>query len=92
MASFAADPELISAPPFTGHRRHRGSGPARQLVQELLSAGVRMDLTRKLLAQERVTWTLRRHDEQTGTDLSGQAQARFQDGKITSLQLGPLLG
>jgi NTE family protein len=90
MASFAADPEVISAPPFTGHRSHRGSGPARQLVQEQLAAGVRMDLTRKLVARERVTWTLRRHDEQAGTDLSGQAQAQLQDGKITSLRLGPL--
>ena len=44
-------------------------------AQELLAAGVRMDLTRKLLAQERVTWTLRRRDEQAGTGLSGQAQA-----------------
>jgi hypothetical protein len=57
-------------------------------VQEQLSAGVRPDLTRKLIAQERVTWTLRRRDEQAGTDLSGQAQ--FRDGKITSLRLGPL--
>jgi hypothetical protein len=59
-------------------------------VQEQLAAGVRMDLTRKLVARERVTWTLRRHDEQAGTDLSGQAQAQLQDGKITSLRLGPL--
>jgi len=90
MASFAADPEVISAPPFTGHRSRRGSGPARQFVREQLSAGVRPDLTRKLIAQERVTWTLRRRDEQAGTDLSGQAQAQFRDGKITSLRLGPL--
>src|SRR5262249_28443532 len=90
MESFAADPELISAPPFTGHRNHRGSGPARQFVQEQLSAGVRMDLTHKLIARERVTWTLRRRSEQAGADLSGQAQAEFQDGKITSLRLGPL--
>ena len=90
MASFAADPEVISAPPFTGHRSRRGSGPARQFVRKQLSAGVRPDLTRKLIAQERVTWTLRRRDEQAGTDLSGQAQAQFRDGKIISLRLGPL--
>ena len=59
-------------------------------MREQLSAGVRMDLTRKLIARERVTWTLRRRDEQAGTELSGQAQAQFQDGKITSLRLGPL--
>lgn len=90
MARFAADPELVSAPPFTGHRRHRGSGPARQFVQEQLAAGVRIDLTRKLMARDRVTWTLRKHDEQTGTDLPGQAEAQFRDGKVTSLRLGPL--
>lgn len=90
MESFAGDPELVSAPPFTERRRHRGSGPARQFVQEQLSAGVRMDLTRKLIARERVTWALRRRDEQAGTRLSGQAEAQFQGGKITSLRLGPL--
>jgi NTE family protein len=90
LGSFAEDPELISAPPFTGHRGHRGSGSAHQFVQEQLSAGVLLDLTRKLVARERVTWTLRRRDEQAGADLSGQAQAQFRDGKITSLRLGPL--
>ena len=60
-------------------------------MQDQLSAGVRMDLTHKLIAQEQVTWTLRQRDEQAGTELSGQAQAQFQDGKITSLRLGPLL-
>jgi NTE family protein len=90
MGRFAEDPELVSAPPFTGHRQHRGSGPARQFVQEQLSAGVRMDLTRKLIARDRVTWTLRKLDEQAGTDLPGQAEAQFRDGKITSLRLGPL--
>lgn len=90
MARVAGDPELVSAPPFTGHRRHRGSGPARQFVQEQLAAGVRIDLTRKLIARDRVTWTLRKHDEQTGTDLPGQAEAQFRDGKVTSLRLGPL--
>ena len=90
MGRFAEDPEVVSAPPFTEHRRHRGFGPARQFVQEQLSAGVRMDLTHKLIAREQVTWTLRKRDEQAGTDLPGQAEAQFQDGKITSLRLGPL--
>ena len=68
----------------------RDSGPPRQCVQALLAAGVRMDLTRKILARERVTWTLRRRDGQAGPGLSGQVQAQFQGGKITSLRLGPL--
>jgi NTE family protein len=49
-----------------------------------------MDLTRKLIAWERVTWALRLRDERAGTYLSGQAEAQFRDGKITSLRLGPL--
>jgi hypothetical protein len=62
-------------------------------VQELLSAGVRVDLTRKLLARERVTWTLRTRGEHGGTgpaDQAGQAEAEFRDGKVSSLRLGPL--
>ena len=87
------DCELVSAPPFSAPGRHRGSGPVRQLVQELLSAGVQVDLTRKLLARERVTWTLRTRGEHGGADPvgpAGQAEAEFRDGKVTSLRLGPL--
>jgi NTE family protein len=90
MELFTEDPELVCAPPFTGPGRHRGSGPVRQAVQEQLSAGVRVDLTRKLVARERVTWTLRTRDDHAGTDLPGQAGAEFRGGKVTSLRLGPL--
>jgi NTE family protein len=93
MGLFADDCELVSAPPFAAPGRHRGPGPARRLVQELLSAGVRVDLTRKLLARERVTWTLRTRGEHGGSGpsgSSGQAEAEFRDGKVTSLRLGPL--
>jgi hypothetical protein len=49
-----------------------------------------MDLTHKLVARERVTWTLRTRNDRPGTDLHGQAEAQFRDGKVTSLRLGPL--
>jgi hypothetical protein len=49
-----------------------------------------MDLTRKLIARDRVTWTLRRRNGPAGTDPPGQAEAEFRDGKVTSLRLGPL--
>lgn len=90
MEHFADDPELVSAPPFTRAGRHRGSAATRQFLQEQLSAGVRMDLTHKLIARDRVTWTLRLRGDSAGTDLSGQAEAEFRDGKVTSLRLGPL--
>jgi len=87
---FAEDIDLVSAPPFTGQGSHQGSGQVRQFVQKQLSAGVRMDLTRKLVARERVTWTLRTRGDRPGNDLHGQAEAQFRDGKVTSLRLGPL--
>ena len=90
MGHFAEDPELVSEPPFSRPGRHRGSGPARQFVQEQLSAGVRMDLTHKLIARDRVTWTLGRRNDPAGTHPPGQAEAQFRDGKVTSLRLGPL--
>jgi NTE family protein len=90
MGLFANDPDLVSAPPFTGPGRHQGPGPVRQFVHTQLSAGVRIDLTHKLVAGERVTWTLRTGNDHPGTDLHGQAEAQFQDGKVTSLRLGPL--
>jgi hypothetical protein len=49
-----------------------------------------MDLIHKLVARERVTWTLRTRSDRPGTDLPGQAEAQFQDGKVASLRLGPL--
>ncbi|HYZ52640.1 MAG TPA: patatin-like phospholipase family protein [Streptosporangiaceae bacterium] len=90
MGLFAEDPELVSAPPFTGQGSHRGSGQARQFVQKQLSAGVRVDLTHKLVARERVTWMLRTRDDRAGTDLHGQAEAEFRGDKVISLRLGPL--
>jgi NTE family protein len=90
MGLFAEDAELVSAAPFTGQGSHRGSGQVRQFVQEQLSAGVRVDLTHKLVARERVTWTLRTRDDRPGADIDGQAEAEFRGGKVTSLRLGPL--
>ena len=84
------DPGLVSAPPFTGQGSHRGSEQVRQFVHKQLSAGVCVDLTHKVVARERVTWTLRTRGDRSGADLHGQAEAQFRDGKVTSLRLGPL--
>jgi len=90
MGLFAGDPELASASPFSQQGTHRGFDQVRQFVQKQLSAGVRVDLTHKQVARERVTWTLRTRNDRFGIDLSGQAEAEFQDGRVTSLRLGPL--
>ena len=89
MRLFADDADLVCAPPFTGPGSHRGPGQVRQFVHQQLAAGVRVDLTHKVVTRERVTWTLRTRGDRPGTDLHGQAEAQFRDGKVTSLHLGP---
>jgi hypothetical protein len=44
-----------------------------------------MDLTRKQLARERVTWTVRAADADEAAP--GRAEAEFRDGRIVSLRL-----
>ena len=90
LRQFAEDAELVAAPPFSGPGRHRGSEQVRQFVQKQPPAGVRVDLTHKLVARERVTWTLQVRSDLPGPDLHGQAEAEFRDGKVVSLRLGPL--
>ena len=90
MGLFAKDADLVSAPPFTAPGSHRGARQVRQAVRKQLSADVRLDLTHKLVARERVAWTLRARDDRPGPDLQGRAEATFRGGKVTSLRLGPL--
>jgi NTE family protein len=89
MELFAEEPELVSAPPFTGQGSHRGSQQVREFVQKQLSADIRLDLTHKQVARERVTWTVRARDGRQGTDLYGQVEAEFRSGKVAALRLGP---
>ena len=88
MALFAEEPTLVSAPPFTGQGSYQGKPQVRQFVQDQLSAGIQLDLTRKLLARERVAWTVRARGDRQETDLHGQVEAEFRSGKVATLRLG----
>jgi NTE family protein len=89
MAFFADDATLTSSAPFPAGGRHRGKTKIRAFVTEHLAGEVRVDLTRKQIAQNGVTWRVR---TPAGVDredrVEGVAEAVFRGGKIESLRLG----
>jgi NTE family protein len=79
----ADDVELTSATPFPEHGPVRGA-EVHEFVERLCRE-TRMDLTRKQVARERVTWTVRAADADGAAP--GRAEAEFRDGRIVSLRL-----
>ncbi len=90
MGCFAADAELVSAAPFPEHGSYRGPAQVRGFVARHLAGEIRIDLTHKQVARERVSWTVRGSSTRPGTALDGLAEAEFEDRKVTRLSLGTL--
>jgi NTE family protein len=96
LSFFADNAELISAAPFPPHSPSRGPAEARRFLREHLTRNIRLDLTRKHIARDRVTWTVRSRPtgsvagagDAVGIEVRGRAEAQFSDGRITSLRLG----
>jgi hypothetical protein len=94
LSFFADDAEVVSAPPITLHGPSLGPAAARPFLHELTKS-IRVDTTRKQIARDRVTWTVRSPntasitgaDDHTGTRIPGRAEAAFNNGKLTSLRL-----
>jgi NTE family protein len=86
---FADDCEIESAHPFPPFPRQRGAKSVKLFVSRHLAGAVDVDLTRKQVSADRVTWQVRSKPGK-GERLRGQAEARFEAGKITSLRLGAL--
>ena len=89
---FADDCEIESADPFKPFPRQRGAKAVQLFVDRYLAGAVQVDLTHKQVAADRVTWQVRSKagDSVGGDRLVGQAEARFEAGKITGIRLGPL--
>jgi len=86
---FADDCEIGSVHPFKPFPRQRGARAVKLFVSRYLAGAVQVDLTRKQVAEDRVTWQVRSKAGQgDGERLIGQAEARFEAGKITSFRLG----
>ncbi len=88
----SADPAVLAAdPPGAGRSSAawaaaRGSTAVADLLSNRLAETVRVDLTRKQIAGDRVTWTVRTADP-AGRCTRGRAEARFAGGRVTSFRL-----
>ncbi len=90
VAFFADDCDISSEPPFAVLKSQRGKAGVRNFVTAALGRKIRLDLTRKQISGDRVSWRVRLPAGEDGTAVRGLAEARFADGKITSFRLGPL--
>ena len=88
LACFADDAELVSAPPFPDRGSVSGKRAIRRFVREHLTADLHIDPTRKQVARDRVTWTVRAYRDGPAGPVKGRAEAEFRAGRITALRLG----
>jgi NTE family protein len=89
MAFFADDATLTSSAPFAASGRHSGKTKIRAFVTEHLAREVRVDLTKKQIAQDGVAWRVRTPEGDGAEDrVEGVVEAVFRDGEIESLHLG----
>jgi NTE family protein len=86
---FAEDCEIESAHPFRPIPRQRGAKAVQQFISEHLAGAVQVDPTRKQVSADRVIWQVRSKDGK-GERLKGQAEARFDAGKVTGIRLAGL--
>ena len=89
MGFFADDATLVSSSPFPAGGRHTGRTQIRPFVTEHLAREVRVDLTKKQVAHNSVSWTIRAPAGEGPADKTeGVAEAVFRGRQITSLRLG----
>jgi NTE family protein len=87
LACFAEDAELSSGPPFPDTGVLRGRRQIGRFVRERLTTGLHVDPTRKQIARDRVTWTVRAH--RGGSEpILGRAEAELRSGQVAALRLG----
>jgi NTE family protein len=89
MAFFAEDATLTSSAPFPRSGRYSGRSRIGTFVTDHLAREVRVDLTRKQVAQNGVSWSVRTPAGDGSADrVEGVAEAVFRGREIVSLHLG----
>jgi NTE family protein len=88
LACFADDAELVSAAPFPDRGSLRGRQRIGRFVREHLTTDLHVDPTRKQVARDRVTWTVRAYRDDPAATVQGRAEAELRAGQITALRLG----
>jgi NTE family protein len=85
---FADAAELSSAAPFPDRPGLWGTDEIGRFVREHLTTDLHVDPTRKQVARDRVTWTVRAYRDDQAERVQGRAEAEFRDGKVAALRLG----
>ncbi|MBV9453714.1 MAG: patatin-like phospholipase family protein [Rubrobacter sp.] len=89
MGFFAGDTELVSSKPFPDGGVYRGKEEIHTFLQKHMGEDIRIDLTRKQVARNRVAWTGRVYLNEDPADWAeGSVDAEFRNRKIKTLRLG----
>ena len=84
---FAGDAELTSEAPFPARERIRGRPAIGRFLREHLTGDVTIDVTRKQVAGDRVTWSARWHPRGSPERVRGEITATFRGELISALSL-----
>jgi NTE family protein len=88
---FAEDAELLASAPFQERGAYRGKEQIRPFVAKHLCGNIRIDLTKKQVARNKVAWAIRARRKDLATRVEGVAEAEFRGRKIQSFRLGSRL-
>jgi NTE family protein len=84
---------LVSEAPFPGwDGANRDPVRLREFVTTMLDQDIRIDSTRKQIAQDHVVWTIRMRNSAARAAVEGVAEASFTGARISGLRLGPRRG
>jgi NTE family protein len=84
----ADDVQASSAEPFPDRGPVHGRGPAREFLRDHFASAVCMDLSRKQVVRDQVTWTARGQVRPDGRSVEGRCAVTFAGEQITELRLG----
>jgi len=85
---FAPDARLASSAPFPAFEPTTGAPAIERFLRDHLTGDVTLDVTRKQVAGDSVTWSARWHPRGSGERVRGMITATFRDQQITTLTLG----
>jgi NTE family protein len=84
---FTPDARIVSAAPFPEQAAIDGVEAVRRFLRDHLSDDVAIDVTRKQVAGERVTWSARWRPGGSAVPLRGEIEATFRGERVADLRL-----
>ena len=87
IALLSDDALLESRPPFPTHGPARGRARAERFLRDHLGDGARIDVTRKQVAGERVTWSARWQPRDAAAAVRGNIEAELDGDRVISVRL-----